>query len=562
LESNSSLRQFHARIQRIYKLKQKGRIMPDKPKTKKSDLPQCKECGKVFDPEKQKLKSHPDYNRTAEGPICKDRPACRGRKLHAEYDKRGLKRWARRTQEQLLALMDCPPAGWENRKDQSEKWESVNDPPERVLAAIEFFSICYPICLLYAVQTDADGEPIKEMGEWKRHTHRTLAKVLGMDQPRVTRAIAHLRHRNLLETQEIDGETPLAVQLSPKLLNPLERDACTRISLQRNQQLTGNDEPALKLKHLAALPPRILNDIAELATIVQPEVRTHILQQAADACTRINRGISDVRMREADVLFNVIKPHLSLLSRYRDAEKAKSEQHAPPGRSPENPSREVNRRIPEPPAPPPAKPQNDGILDTIRSYVEAAWGSPLKTDDTIPTELLVATKKLRYPVRVLCLWIQAKGEKKASQGYAIDSPQFFVKVVERDLPVWAKSERLLVEQSIFLDQQAAANRKNETVTMIAREAINMQSKLKPAYRGDPISLENDEHLEVCCQIAEALADADVTEFCVHAMSKVAAWPAAFAKQPALTPGYYGHRWLGYLLELAKAYGRTASAKTA
>jgi hypothetical protein len=135
-------------------------------------------------------------------------------------------------------------------------------------------------------------------------------------------------------------------------------------------------------------------------------------------------------------------------------------------------------------------------------------------------------------------------------------------MVERDLPVWAKSERVLVEQAIFLDRQAAANRKNETVTTIAREAINMQAKLKPAYRGDPISLENDEHLEVCCQIAEALGDADAGEFCAHARSKIAAWPAAFAKQPALTPGYYGHRWLGYLLELAKAYGKRAEAKSA
>src|SRR5262249_10837869 len=128
----------------------------------------CKDCGKVYDLERERLRTIQGYQRTAEGVICRNRPECRGRQLSAEYDRRGLKKWSRRTQEQLLAIMDCPPKNW----DKSKKWESVQEAHERVGAAVEFFSTCWPVCLLYAVQTDEEGEPIKEMGEWKYHTTR------------------------------------------------------------------------------------------------------------------------------------------------------------------------------------------------------------------------------------------------------------------------------------------------------------------------------------------------------------------------------------------------------
>ena len=329
-----------------------------KKKTSKADLPTCRECGRVFDPEKQKLRSTADYNRTAEGPICKDRPSCRGRKLHAEFEKRGVKRWASLSQEQLLALMDCPPPKW----DPKQKWESVNDPNERVFAAIEFYSICYPVCLLYAVQTDADGEPIKDMGEWKRHTHRSLANVLGMDQPRVTRAITHLKRRNLVG----EDEGRLFPDLQPKSLFPNERDACTRISGIENKGLSNEGEEEANKRAFHALLPRTQRIIADLAPVLQADARTRIMSIALDACTRLNREISDARTRANQEVIDACTPHLTLLSRTGDSENKKRASLSPsPNRPPQNPSHEVDRQIPEPSTPVEAISTNDPDIDAM-----------------------------------------------------------------------------------------------------------------------------------------------------------------------------------------------------
>ena len=65
----------------------------------------------------------PEYNLTATGPICRNRPECRGRQLSQSYEARGLKRWARQTAEHLLRLMDVPPKGW----DPEKVWESADE---------------------------------------------------------------------------------------------------------------------------------------------------------------------------------------------------------------------------------------------------------------------------------------------------------------------------------------------------------------------------------------------------------------------------------------------------
>ncbi len=277
----------------------------------------CHECGKIFktfDPEKQPIA---DYNLTPDGPICRNRPECRGRQLSVAYEKRGLKRWTRRTQEKLLSIMDCPPKDW----DKTKKWESVNDIYERVEAAIEFYSTCWPVCLLYAVQTDADGDPIREFGEWKRHTHRSLADVLAVNQSTVTRAILYLVLRNRV-TEDEGGR--LSPELAPKSLSGIERDACTR--------------PALTdLKDLGALLPSVRKLLVQILAVAPPDACTRLHEIATETCTRVNRGISELRTQASEDIRDACQPHLSLLSRQVETEtekRASSSGTPPPTRPP------------------------------------------------------------------------------------------------------------------------------------------------------------------------------------------------------------------------------------
>jgi hypothetical protein len=265
------------------------------------------------------------------------------------------------TQEQLLALMDCPPKGW----DPKEKWESVNDPPERVFAAIEFYSICYPVCLLYAVQTDADGEPIKEMGEWKRHTHRSLARVLGMDPSRVTRAIAHLKCRNLI----FENEGRFGPDLEPKSLSANARASSTRITGTDSKE----DSETADFKDFHALLPRTQGIIADLAPVLQPDACTRMMQVAHDACTRLNQAISDARTRANQEVLDAVQPHLTLLSRSGDMEikkRAASRSTSKPHRPPQKPSSDVGGKTPEPATPAAAIPQDDPDIEAMFLQVE------------------------------------------------------------------------------------------------------------------------------------------------------------------------------------------------
>ena len=291
----------------------------------KQPHPTCYQCGKVFDPTKR-TRTASEFNLTSNGPLCRNQPECRGRVLSQKYEERGLKRWARQTQEELLALMDLPPRGWNPAK----KWESVHPFHDRVFAAIKFYSVCWPVCLEFAVQTDADGEPIKEHGEWKRHTHRSLGAILHLTQTTVTRSVIYLKRRRLLA--EIDGR--LYPDLAPKSLNPQERDACTRI----NESI---------LKDLAALPRKVLRTLEELWPSLEPDACTRIKAISLDACIQLNRAISDARTVASQKVLDACTPHLSLLSRsgdYRQTPRASSHSAPPKNRSPLKPTLDKEER--------------------------------------------------------------------------------------------------------------------------------------------------------------------------------------------------------------------------
>jgi len=225
--------------------------------------------------------------------------------------------------------MDCPPKGW----DRTKKWESIHEPHERVAAAVEFYSTCYPICLLYAVQTDEDGEPVKELGEWKRHTTRSLAEVLAMSQSAVSRAILYLKSRHLLD----DSDEAFCLDLSPKSLSRIERESCAR----------GSDSESFGI-----LLPSARKILSQILAAISADLEScaRLKQIATDACAQQNREAAEARARAAKAVLESCQPYLSLLSRSGEAEKdlrAGGVYNSKPAQT-------------RPPAP---KPSHDGLRD-------------------------------------------------------------------------------------------------------------------------------------------------------------------------------------------------------
>jgi hypothetical protein len=260
-------------------------------KVEKVECVDCKKKWKLIDEANR-------YYRTHEGAHCRVKYACRARKIGAEYKRLKLNKWGRRTQGQLLIIMDCPPKDW----PKDRKWKSITkDVDERVAAAIEYFSTCSPVSLLYAVQTDPDGEPIWDpyLGTWKHHTARTLAAVLGVHQTTVNRAILSLKVRHRVEV--IDGR--IVPILAPKPLGVSEREACT-------QEIASGSGTSF-----TAVLPRARTVLFERLTTYPPEACTQLRRIAIEACIVQNRGIADVRTRCADTILEACNCDISLLSR-------------------------------------------------------------------------------------------------------------------------------------------------------------------------------------------------------------------------------------------------------
>lgn len=252
----------------------------------KAERVACVECGEKYHPVNESNR----FYRNTEGVHCAKRSACRARQLGTEFDRRGLKQWGRRTQQQLLIIMDCPPKDW----DKTKKWESVTDNMERVAAAIEYSSLCYPVCLFEAVQTGPDGEPIWDQytGQWKYHTHRTLGEFLGLHQSTVSRAILGLKLRHRVDYD--DGRT--WIDLDPKPLSISERDACTRhaddASGSEDGQGDANDPSVARYK---AILPSARKVLAHHLTTLPVDACTRLHEVAVHACRHQNGLFSDAR---------------------------------------------------------------------------------------------------------------------------------------------------------------------------------------------------------------------------------------------------------------------------
>jgi hypothetical protein len=183
--------------------------------------------------------------------------------------------------------MDCPPPDW----DKTKKWDSITDSTmERVAAALEYFSICYPVCLFEAVQIDANGHPIKDpyTGEWMYHTHKTLGEFLGLHQSTVYRAMLDLKLRHRVDYD--DGRSWLV--LDPKPLSISERNACTRDAYDADGDEPDDDPLVADYK---AILPKGRKYLAETLGIAPPNACTQLRLVAAEACKKQNDGISKLR---------------------------------------------------------------------------------------------------------------------------------------------------------------------------------------------------------------------------------------------------------------------------
>lgn len=521
--------------------------------------PTCRACGKVFNLRQLMLSfEERDYLGDEEGVLCKHQAACRARQMHAKFDDLGLQ-WSRHTGDQLLHTMDLPP------ENAPKDWESIFEIEDRLLAGSEFYSTCYPVCLWFACQTDAKGEPIKEFGEWKPHTSRSLAAVFGVHQSTIVRAIQYWESRNRLRWEEgrvyfEPAPKPiLGVGVRQQLLS-----RCTRISESN-------------LKDLAALLPSTRKLLVELFAKIPNEECARIRGVAVDACARLNLDISDARARASKAVIDACNGHLSLLSRTplrEDFKKKESERailpvrehiELPPeetlARSPENPSSKVNGKTPEPPAPPPAIPHSDPDEAPILEAVEAAWGGKLKPNDEIPGELLAISRNLGFPVRVLQVWIGAFANEKTAKGYPIESPRLFVHAVERDLPVWAKANRLLVENAAREANRAEAFAEQRRESRIAQ----LFGVVDDFLHGPLTGYGNLADIEAARPALETLAatlQGDVTEWSLYALAQLNDLERRHSYSKLMPREFGGPRWLSVLLPLVQEFnarGKTRGA---
>jgi hypothetical protein len=271
----------------------------------------CRDCGRVFKESEQQAKLIKDYSRQSDRTvICAAGTACRGRQLSAAFEERGVKQWSRHSHLNLLIIMDLPPADWER----SQKWKSTFEPWQRVLAAIEFLSTCWPVCLLYAVQIDANGEPIKEHGHWKHHTTRSLGEFLHIPQKTVWRAILYLKRRHLIMDPE-QSEGRYGLDLAPNPFSSDERESLSRQVTQRS------GDP-----YRALLPSvgKFLRDTLDALSSANPESCAELRQVAADACTQQNRAFAEARAQAAQTVREACHKHSSLLSRGVDSQTTSS----------------------------------------------------------------------------------------------------------------------------------------------------------------------------------------------------------------------------------------------
>lgn len=253
---------------------------------------QCRDCGFVFDPNRKKK----DYTRTATGVMCKDRRSCRSRKLAIDLE---IDLFSRNPRERLIEKMQVQPKDWKKKG-----WKPIpGTEMERVEAALEYFSWCFPVSMAYVVQIDADDEIIKDRyGNPKAHSHRSLAEFLGMHGPNVSRAIKQLEQLKRLRQE--DGR----VYLEPKPhLSLADRTAISTDSGLLSFLGLTEDDPAVPAKWVPIL--------ADLLRDAPAAISTDTVAVVKAACTGYNEAHQRIRTERDAAIQKAVTAAATLLSR-------------------------------------------------------------------------------------------------------------------------------------------------------------------------------------------------------------------------------------------------------
>lgn len=245
----------------------------------------CRDCGYPYSVEGKHHKR--PYIPVAGGAICRDRRSCRARQLATQI---GLDLYSRNPRERLISRMDIRPADWRKKH-----WQSAHTEEERVEAAVEYFSWCFPISMTYAVQIDADDEIIKDRyGKPVPHTHVTLAAWLNLSRSNVSRAIKRCERRHRIF--QSDGRIGLVPK--PKL-TPEERAA-----LDDSDRGWGN-----------GVPRKYRGAIRDLLDGAPAGIRTDTVRSIDEACTRFNAELAGIRTARDQAIEQACIAAASFMSR-------------------------------------------------------------------------------------------------------------------------------------------------------------------------------------------------------------------------------------------------------
>jgi len=91
----------------------------------------------------------------------------------------------------------------------------------------------------------------------------------------------------------------------------------------------------------------------------------------------------------------------------------------------------------------------------IRAAIEAAYGRPLKTADTIPGEVLAIAGRLDIPAEAVCRWVHELAADKRAAHYKITSPRLWATAAGTDLIPWARQNGEYIHQCQVREARAA-----------------------------------------------------------------------------------------------------------
>jgi hypothetical protein len=255
----------------------------------------CARCGWTFDDKD----GRGDFTRDAKGAVhCASLKMCRRRLLDAQAASRGvLDLYSKHWRDTLIQRADPKPPKPPNTapadvRRKWEAWQSPLPPDDRVIAALELFTWCWPANCEYALQLDADDNPMtdRRTGQYVHHTHSSLSAWLGMERANVVRSLRKWERRKRVRHDD-DGRMYL-VEIPN--LNDDER-----ADLLKRADWADFDDVDLKI------PPRYERPLREFLLEIGEEAGIAGLEKAKAIRQQFNDDLKRIR-KEQDDAFNTL----------------------------------------------------------------------------------------------------------------------------------------------------------------------------------------------------------------------------------------------------------------